>query len=297
MKIIVPVDGSASSNNAVSFITHRTSLLGKDPTIILLNVQTHLPSRALNMASPDTLKVFYKEEFDHALDQARKILEIAGMKYEEVKLVGKPADVIAQEAQKRDADLIVMGFQGHTAMAGLLFGSVTNGVLAQTKTPVLLLRGEAMPNADHLKVGIAVDGSEFGLKAVDYALGHRALFGSDAKFEVINVSQEEPTSYAMPSSARSLMDTIQKSNEPAVQPSSTPAIDATKPLFEKAGIVANAVQLVGKPGQAIAQYAKNAQLDMLVLGSHGYGRFMSAVMGSTAMRIASMAEIPLLVVR
>jgi nucleotide-binding universal stress UspA family protein len=36
---------------------------------------------------------------------------------------------------------------------------------------------------------------------------------------------------------------------------------------------------------------------MLVLGSHGYGRFMSAVMGSTAMRIASMAEIPLLVVR
>ena len=83
----------------------------------------------------------------------------------------------------------------------------------------------------------------------------------------------------------------------------TLAVPASFPAFirqyvhEKTGIDPREVQLLGKPGQAIAQYAKQAQLDMLVLGSHGYGRFMSAVMGSTAMRIASMAEIPLLVVR
>jgi nucleotide-binding universal stress UspA family protein len=33
------------------------------------------------------------------------------------------------------------------------------------------------------------------------------------------------------------------------------------------------------------------------MGSHGYGRFKAAVMGSTATRIASIADVPLLIIR
>ena len=47
MKILVPVDGSKNSLNAVQFIGSRKTLLGSEPKIELLNVQlpvsyTHL---------------------------------------------------------------------------------------------------------------------------------------------------------------------------------------------------------------------------------------------------------------
>lgn len=297
MKIIVPVDGSVYSNNAVSFITHRTSLIGKDPTIVLVNVQPHLPARALGLASPETLQVFYKEEFDKTLGEARKILQNAGMKYEEVTVVGNPADMIAFEAEKLGADLIVMGSHGHTAMAGLLFGSVTNGVLAQTKTPVLVLRGHEIPKAEHLRVGVAVDGSEFSTTAVEYMLAHRALFGKEAKYEVISAVYDEPNMFMMPAPGFSLMGlTKEKLNELQDEKFKI-ATEPTKPLFDQAGITPKEVRLIGNPGEEIGQYATTESLDVLVLGSHGYGRFMSAVMGSTAMRIASLGNVPLLIVR
>ncbi|MBO7174107.1 MAG: universal stress protein [Burkholderiaceae bacterium] len=297
MKIIVPVDGSVYSNNAVSFITHRTSLIGKNPTIVLVNVQPHLPARALGLASPETLQIFYKEEFDKTLGSAREILQKAGMKYEEVTLVGNPADMIAQEAEKRNADLIVMGSHGHTAMEGLLFGSVTNGVLAQTKTPVLMLRGQEVPHVDHLKVGVAVDGSEFSTKAVKYMLTHRALFGQEAEYEVISAVYDEPNMFMMPAPGLSLMGLTKEKLQLLQQEKFAIATEPTKPLFEEAGVKAKEVLLIGNPGEEIGQYAARTGLDVLVLGSHGYGRFMSAVMGSTAMRIAHASNVPLLIVR
>lgn len=39
------------------------------------------------------------------------------------------------------------------------------------------------------------------------------------------------------------------------------------------------------------------KLDMLVIGSHGYGNFRAAFMGSTAMRITAGCEVPLLVLK
>lgn len=68
-----------------------------------------------------------------------------------------------------------MGSRGQSALRGLFFGSVSNGVLAKTNCPVLMLRDKPAPESDALKVGIAVDGSKFGRAAVRYALKHISL--------------------------------------------------------------------------------------------------------------------------
>ncbi|MFR3635615.1 MAG: universal stress protein, partial [Sutterella sp.] len=57
------------------------------------------------------------------------------------------------------------------------------------------------------------------------------------------------------------------------------------------------VCLVGNAGDEISAYAKRRKLDLVVMGSHGYGRFKSAVMGSTATRIAATSNVPLLIIR
>lgn len=57
-----------------------------------------------------------------------------------VLLRGDPVDEIVAYADSHDADLIVVGSRGHGAIAGALLGSVSRGVLAESKRPVLVVR-------------------------------------------------------------------------------------------------------------------------------------------------------------
>ena len=187
MRILVPVDGSENSMHAVEFIASRTTLLGSNPEIEVLNVQLPLPARACRLVGQDSLTRYYEDEAAKVFEPVRAELNKVGFQAGEAFLVGEASDSIAAEAEKFGADLIVMGSRGQTALRGLFFGSVSNGVLAKSKCPVLMLRDKAAPQSDALKVGIAVDGSKYGRAAVRYALKHISLFGTGAQFYLINV--------------------------------------------------------------------------------------------------------------
>ena len=288
MKILIPVDGSVYSDNAVAFVASRTTLIGHEPHIVLLNVQAPLPARASRLVSREALDDYYKDESEKAFKPARKILKKAKMAAEE----------IAKVAEEMKADLLIMGSHGRSALKGLLFGSVTNAVLALTKVPLLMLRDKEAPQTDALSVGIAVDGSKFGTAAVKYAIKQLDLFGGQgAKIHLINTVSDyagavmpDMTGMALPALSEDEVVELQKSEF-------AEAIDPVLPLFEKAGVKPKEVCLVGNPGDEIAAYCKKRHLDILVMGSHGYGRFKAAVMGSTATRIASIADVPLLIIR
>ena len=49
MRILVPVDGSASSRAAVRFLAGRETMLGQNPEIELLTVQNVVPQRLVEM--------------------------------------------------------------------------------------------------------------------------------------------------------------------------------------------------------------------------------------------------------
>jgi nucleotide-binding universal stress UspA family protein len=51
--------------------------------------------------------------------------------------VGAAGHVIADLARERQADVIVVGTRGHTALGGLLLGSVTQRLLHIAPCPVL----------------------------------------------------------------------------------------------------------------------------------------------------------------
>lgn len=297
MKILVPVDGSKFSKAAVEFIASRTTLLGADPTIRLLNVQAPVPGRAARIVGRKMVREFHEEEADKALVPARKALEKAGIAAKAALRVGHAADEIAAAADELGADLLVMGSHGHGALASAVLGSVTQAVLARSTRPLLLLRAKAAPKGDSLAVGIAVDGSKIGRAAARWAIKHRDLLGAAPRITLLHVVPDfagavmpDMAGIALPAFSAEDIRTMQTQAFDA-------AIKPVRALFDKAGLPCEAVCLVGVAGDEIAAYARKRKLDLVMLGSHGYGAFKRAVLGSVATRTAAHCETPLLVIR
>ena len=160
-----------------------------------------------------------------------------------------------------------------------------------------MLRDKAAPQSDALKVGIAVDGSKYGRAAVRYALKHISLFGTGAQFYLINVVSDYAGA-VMPDMADMALPALSEEEVLELQKDEfNEAVEPLRPLFAKAAVATKEICLVGNAGDEIAAFAKKKKLDLVVMGSHGYGRFKAAVMGSTATRIAATGDVPLLIIR
>ena len=133
------------------------------------------------------VREYYADEAEKALKPARRRLEKAGLTPFVRYTVGRPALEISRTADKDNVDLLVLGSHGHSALGGMLLGSVTQEVLVRTKRATLIVRGKARKYADSLRVGIAVDGSPYGPAAVKYVLRHAELFGAVPNISLIDV--------------------------------------------------------------------------------------------------------------
>lgn len=68
--------------------------------------------------------------------------------------------------------------------------------------------------------------------------------------------------------------------------------------LERAGLAATEGRMVGRvPGDELAAHATKSRLDLLVMGSLGFGANRRTAMGSVATRVASRCRTALLLVR
>lgn len=275
MKVLIPVDGSANCRAALDFVISRAAGLGDGPELRLLHVQFPIPLRAARAAGRELVRRHHATEARAVLDPALRSLADAGFKAKAQYVVGSPAEVVARTATQGHADLVVMGSRGHTALKGLLFGSVTQAVLAASTAPLLVLREGPPPRAESLRVVIAVDGSRHGLAAVRAALALRAMFGPAPRFRLLHVV-DGPADGA----------DLEAATAPALA------------LFARAKVEAELVRLEGRNvGDVIADYLAAHPADLLAMGSHGHGALKAVLMGSVVTRVAARCKLPLLIAR
>ncbi len=140
MKILLPVDGSSYTARTLDYLATHGKSLGGPHAYTVFTVVPSVPPHAARFLSRGTLEAYYREQAALVLEPVCKFAERQGWQFEARHDHGHAAQGIAEQVLASPPDLIVMGTQGHTALASLILGSVTQGVLARCQVPVLLIR-------------------------------------------------------------------------------------------------------------------------------------------------------------
>jgi len=140
MKILVAVDGSKSSLNAVKYAAKLSLNMRSNDVITLMTVHD---DQGLNVAKKyvgNAVVVDYLRELsDKLLKSSLAVLVKAGIKHNTIIQTGHVAESISKIANK-GFDLVILGAKGRSAIADLLIGSVAQRVLATCKKPIMLIK-------------------------------------------------------------------------------------------------------------------------------------------------------------
>jgi nucleotide-binding universal stress UspA family protein len=140
MKILVAVDGSSYTKRMLAYLAAHDEWLGTQHVYSVLTVVPPVPARAAAVLDKGVLKSHYDDEAEKVLKPIRAFFAKQGLRSEFMTKTGAAADVIAAQAEKGKYDLLVMGSHGHGSLGNLVIGSVATKVMAQCRTPVLLIR-------------------------------------------------------------------------------------------------------------------------------------------------------------
>jgi nucleotide-binding universal stress UspA family protein len=146
-RILVPVDGSETSNQAL----HTAVALALEQSAALRIV--HVLEQTPIYVSMDTLPYPPAELMEALRNEGEKILAeaVASARDGNIKADSKLlvidrfdqriSDCIEKEAKDWDSDLIVIGTHGRRGFRRLLLGSVAENLIRISTKPVLLIRG------------------------------------------------------------------------------------------------------------------------------------------------------------
>lgn len=137
-KILVAMDGSIESCEALKLFL-KVSDKEKNK-IYLLNVQkVKIPHEEyFTLGDQRGLVRYHNERANKILKEGIVLLD--GMEYEKVIRMGDPVTEILDFSDEIEADLIIMGSHGRTALSAVLMGSVSTKVLTYSKRPVMITR-------------------------------------------------------------------------------------------------------------------------------------------------------------
>jgi nucleotide-binding universal stress UspA family protein len=139
MKVLVTVDGSRNAikglEKAIEYAKQNTAEL------ILINVQE---DERANVSYGWPALVHSKHDLGQAaarvLEDAEKIIQPSGLKYEKVVEFGDTAHMIIEYAEKEKVDVIVMGSRGLTGVTKFLLGSVASKVVTYAPCTVIVVK-------------------------------------------------------------------------------------------------------------------------------------------------------------
>jgi nucleotide-binding universal stress UspA family protein len=284
--ILIGVDGSERTEDAVSFARRLAGATTGRIVLASAFPYSDVPSRAANLTYRNALK-------DDARRTARRMSELlsnvpADRIHSTVIANPSPAHALHDVAEAEDASIIVLG-STHTGRAGRVMpGSTAERLLHGAPCAVAVVpkdyRDSTHPTI--ARIGVAYNGTAESKAAV--AAAAEAAGALDAELTVIGVLEADlygaPAMTGGPS-----YNLLRKDIEEQIR-TDLDSVVAGLPQGVR-GVVAC---LEGEPAERLIDATE--QLDLLVIGSRGYGPLRAVLAGGVSGRVIRGAHCPVIVV-
>jgi nucleotide-binding universal stress UspA family protein len=282
-RVVAGFDGSPSGSIATTWAAEQARLLGRGLTLVHA-LMPPVATGGLGVSLPPSLDLL--EELENQAraqleDEARRI----GAPEARTKIaVGSPSAVMLEASET--AHLVVVGSRGRGGFKGLLLGSVSAQVAAHSQCPIAVIREAPTDTANTVVVGI--DGSP----GAEFALAFAFDQASRRRWRIVAVHAWDVPAY----------DLLIVPNGPVPIPLSNVADEEVRLTAEVlAGLrddfpdVEVEERLVRAPAvQAILEASEGSGL--IVVGTHGHGPTMGALLGSVSNGVLHKAHVPVVVV-
>ena len=207
---------------------------------------------------------------------------------------GSPAWEIIDASEKMNADVIVVGSQGHSAFGRFFLGSISQKVLAEAACSVRIARGRIEIEKGPQRIVIGFDGSKGSVAAVEAVAARNWA----AKTDVRLITASEPV---VPSAIgrfvppiSKLVDEVNVSERQWLESLSEEALAR----LEAAGLKADLHIRPGSPKHILVEEAERWGADCIFVGANAWGsRLERALIGSTSAAVAARAHCSVEVVR
>ncbi|MDI6906559.1 MAG: universal stress protein [Thermoanaerobacterales bacterium] len=138
------------------------------------------------------------------------------------------------------------------------------------------------------KILIPSDGSEYAMRAAEYAL-EVAKENPAVEITIVYAYQLVPD-LALDTPFTPSIITFADEQAQAI-------LEKTAKVFEDAGIKAETVVRRGDPGREIAELAREGGFDHIIMGTRGAGALGGLIFGSVAQKVVQLAPCPVLLVK
>lgn len=141
-----------------------------------------------------------------------------------------------------------------------------------------------------MKILLAVDGSSYTAKAVNYIASHLDWFQGNRELHLFHVKAPIPLGHARAAAGPEAVESYYREE-------ATAALAPAEELLVKRDIPYQSSYKVGDVAEEIQAYVRQHNIDMIVMGSHGHGALKNLVMGSVATKVLAITDVPVLIVR
>lgn len=284
--ILVGVDGSEASTNAVHWAAAAAQLEGQELKLVgVYNASTS--DYAPGLIIPQDVIDAIRQDATDAVHKA------AGIAQEVAPEVSVHASIVDGDAARvllelgKDQAAIVLGTRGLGSIKGLFLGSVSTTVAAHSRGRVVVVCG---PSSSDAPVVVGIDDTPVSDSAVAEAFRQAAL----RKTKLIAVHTWSPLD------ADALHGYGIDSEE--IERMSADAVAAVAERLAGYGQEYPDVEVVrevlpDEPAKAVLDAAEKHQAGLVVVGSRGRGGFTGLLLGSTSQKILHQAHLPVMVVR
>lgn len=278
-KILVAVDGSKASVHA---LTESFKLATNEKCWITVVSVIPPYEGDLEMTGIGNVMDAVRKPCEIALEEAEKLAKVERALIKTLCEEGVIHERIVDLADAENANLIVMGQRGKHQIERVLVGSTTARVIGHSQRDVLVVP-EGTP-VGWGNILIATDGSKFSQAAAQRAIDFAKSYGG--RLTVVSVVDVPPEFFG---EAPGIVDSmIEKAKKFALE---------VKTLSEAAGIPCETFVREAEASQAITDLARERQIEMIIMGSHGRTGLKRLLMGSVTERVIGFAPCPILVVK